>query len=121
MNARERLSAIEYLSKPNEVQLIPMPALALTDADYKAADSELDNVRDIMRQASGETNVQSISALMAVIQKRDIQFKDALHTLAVTKADLNDSNDIIKQWRAHSGFTSDDEGVIHYTPPAHAA
>jgi len=56
-----------------------------------------------------------------IIQQHELQLKDTLYTLAVMKADLNDSREIIKQWRAHNGFTSDDEGMIHYTPPAVAA
>jgi hypothetical protein len=96
MNASESLNKIEFLSSPNAVELITIEALEFTEANFMDASKE---------------------ALFAIIQKQEQQLKAALNSLAITTADANDSQDIIKLWRAHSGFTSDEEGNILYAAP----
>jgi hypothetical protein len=95
MNAIDSLNKIEFLSSPNVVEPISMPTLKFTDDTPK-------------------------ETLFATLQQQERQLKDALQALAVTSADLNDSHDIIKQWRAHNGFTSDERGNVLYTAPAEA-
>jgi hypothetical protein len=115
MQASECVREIEHLDNANEVQFISLPAVELTEADYTAAADGLADISNHVTEASGERNMQSIVALYAVVQKREQQLTETLRSLAVTKADLNDSHDIIKRWRQHCGYTSDQDGEIHFS------
>jgi hypothetical protein len=94
MNANTIVSEIEYLRNPNKVKPVSMPTMEITESNYINASKE---------------------SLFAVIQQQQRQLKDALRSLSIASADLNDSHDIIKQWRAHNGFVSDQNGEIRFT------
>jgi hypothetical protein len=118
MNASERVKEIECLSTLNEVQPISMPALDLTETEYAQAKSEIESIDAYLKQSVTGLDLNATIALFAIVQKRERQLKDALHTLAVTIADLNDGHDVIKRWREHCGFTSDQNGMISYSKTA---
>ena len=114
MDPIQRLREIEHLAIPNKVEPIELPDLMPTEAGSKAATDELTELG-----ISGRS--EAFDALFAKVKHQQHQLAQVLNTLAVTKADLNDSHDIIKQWRAHCGYTSNEQGVIEYAAPAIAA
>jgi hypothetical protein len=104
-----QLRRIETLSHPNEGEPVEVPALELTDADYKAA-------HEAVHQLGSRLTVETILEAVASRHCRERQLSAALRSLAVTEADICDSHDIIKQWRAYYGFALDENGEFQYSP-----
>jgi hypothetical protein len=51
-----------------------------------------------------------------ILQCRERQLSKTLRSLDLAECDRDNNNDIIKQWRANSGFTLNDSGDVVYTP-----
>ena len=105
----DRLRRIETLRHPNKVEPVELPALELTDADYQAA-------HEAVHQLDTRLTIEMYLEAVAARHCLERQLMEIARSQAVTHADLNDSHDIIKQWRAYNGFTMDERDEIHYAP-----